>query len=143
MENKIAGIDELFELFEKDITVSDVLSAKCMSDISSAIVKKRLELGLTQKEFAEYMKVSQAMVSKWEGGDYNFSIKSLAELAEKLDLDMEIRLSDHKSKVEINHLKNTNLAYSSFQRNDYRGYKSGIISFSEKKNQIYNKILEG
>lgn len=146
MTKKSVGMDKLLELFQDHISVADVLSARGMSEISSAIAKRRLELGMTQKDFAEYMGVSQAMVSKWEGGDYNFSVKSLAEVAEKLDLDMQIKLRQYKSNVEINHLKENNLAYSSFQTSNYRGYKSGIISFSEKSNQIKhkrNKMLEG
>lgn len=47
---------------------------------------------MTQKEFAKHIKVSQGMISKWEGGDYNFSIKSLAEFAEKLDMELYVNL---------------------------------------------------
>ncbi len=47
---------------------------------------------MTQKEFAEHIKVSQGMISKWESGNYNFSIKTLAEVAEKLDMELYINL---------------------------------------------------
>lgn len=47
---------------------------------------------MTQKEFVEHIKVSQGMISKWESGDYNFSIKTLAEVAEKLDMELYINL---------------------------------------------------
>lgn len=43
-------------------------------------------MNMTQKEFAEYMDVSQGMVSKWESREYNFTIKSLNEICEKLQL---------------------------------------------------------
>lgn len=47
---------------------------------------KRLDLGMTQKELADYMGASQGMVSKWESREYNFTITTLNELCEKLGL---------------------------------------------------------
>ena len=92
---------EMLSLFEDCVDISDVISSKCMSDLSSLIVEKRLDLGLTQKQFAEYVHVSQAMVSKWEGGDYNFSIKELAELAERLGMDLQVSLREYKEEIEV------------------------------------------
>lgn len=65
-------------------------------ELSAAIVKQRIALGMTQKQFAEYMNVSQGMVSKWESTDYNFSMKALAEIAAKLDLELDIDLKKNK-----------------------------------------------
>lgn len=42
------------------------------------------------KEFAEYMNVSQGMVSKWESREYNFTIRSLNEICEKLHLSLNL-----------------------------------------------------
>lgn len=55
--------------------------------ISAKIQLKRLELGLNQKEFAKMMNVSQGMISRWESGDYNFTIATLTEICDKLDLE--------------------------------------------------------
>jgi transcriptional regulator with XRE-family HTH domain len=57
-----------------------------LAKISAKITKHRLDMRMTQKEFANYMGVSQGMVSKWESGEYNFSIKSLNEICSKLGL---------------------------------------------------------
>lgn len=57
-----------------------------LAKISAKIEKCRQEMNMTQKEFAEYMDVSQGMVSKWESREYNFTIKSLNEICEKLQL---------------------------------------------------------
>ncbi len=60
-----------------------------MALISAKILERRCEMGMNQKQFAEYMGVSQGMVSKWESGDYNFTIITLQEICEKLDLQFE------------------------------------------------------
>ena len=57
-----------------------------LARISARIERCRLELGMTQTEFAEYMGVSQGMVSRWESREYNFTIKTLNEICKKLNL---------------------------------------------------------
>ena len=49
---------------------------------------------MSQKELAEKLGVSQAMVSKLESGEYNPTIKKLCELFQKLDLDMKLAVSE-------------------------------------------------
>ena len=58
-----------------------------LAKISARIERCRLEMGMTQHEFAEYMGVSQGMVSKWESREYNFTIRSLNEICQKLNLE--------------------------------------------------------
>lgn len=53
---------------------------------------ERIEMGLTQREFAEYMGVTQEMVSKWESREYNFTIKTLNEICQKIDLKLYVSL---------------------------------------------------
>ena len=43
------------------------------------------------------MGVTQGMVSKWESRDYNFTIRSLNEICEKLELDLCVELEDRYS----------------------------------------------
>ena len=57
------------------------------------IKKIRKELHLTQKEFAAYMNVSQGMVSRWESREYNFTIKTLNEICQKLNLHLQLDLT--------------------------------------------------
>ena len=91
------GMDELFELFEDSLTSSDVLASKLMSQISTAITKERIKLGMNQNDFAEHIDVTQSLISRWEHGDYNFSIKKIAEIATKLNLDVNISISSLSS----------------------------------------------
>lgn len=64
----------------------EVKSIKELAIISANIERKRVELGMNQKQFAEYMGVSQGMVSKWESGEYNFTISTLNEICGKLNI---------------------------------------------------------
>lgn len=63
-----------------------------LAKISARIERCRIEMGMTQQEFAEYMGVSQGMVSKWESREYNFTIKTLNEICQKIDLELSVRL---------------------------------------------------
>ena len=65
-----------------------------LAKISARIERCRLEMKMTQKEFAEYMGVTQGMVSKWESREYNFTIRSLNEIAQKLHLDFQIEVGN-------------------------------------------------
>lgn len=65
-----------------------------LAKISARIERCRLDLGMTQKEFADYMGVTQAMVSKWESREYNFTIHSLNEICQKLGLALSIGMEN-------------------------------------------------
>ena len=71
----------------------DVATARILSKISSAILKYRLERGMNQKEFAEVMGVSQSMISKWESGDCNFTISTVAMICAKMSLTFDVCLN--------------------------------------------------
>lgn len=91
-KNKTYTVDDLFALFADTLSPADVLAAKLMGQVSSAITKERLNLNLTQKDFASYINATQSLVSRWEQGDYNFSINKIAEIASKLNLDVNITM---------------------------------------------------
>ena len=57
--------------------------------ISAEISMKRQELGLNQKQLAEKLGVSQAMVSRWETGEANFTLSSLVKISVALDIPMQ------------------------------------------------------
>ena len=63
-----------------------------LAKISARIERCRLDMGMTQKEFADYMGVTQGMISKWESRDYNFTIKALNEICEKVDLELSVSM---------------------------------------------------
>lgn len=82
------------------ISDTDVKSTVELAKISAQIERYRVERGMTQQEFAEYMGVSQGMISKWESRDYNFTIKTLNEICEKIDLKLTISLDKTYAKTD-------------------------------------------
>ena len=54
--------------------------------IVSALITARVDRSMNQKEFAAFMGVSQAMVSKWESGECNFTVETVSKICEKLGL---------------------------------------------------------
>ena len=52
------------EFSAEDLRFSDIAS-----DLAAQIIERRVALGLTQKELAEKLGKSQAIVSKWENAD--------------------------------------------------------------------------
>lgn len=69
--------------------------------ISVAIMKRRVEMKKTQKDFSKYMDVSQGMVSRWESGEYNFTIDSLAKIFDTLEMDIDIKIIPRNAKKVI------------------------------------------
>ncbi|PNE19830.1 hypothetical protein V511_11910 [Mesotoga sp. Brook.08.YT.4.2.5.1] len=70
-----------------------------MTDISAALINYRADNSLSQKELAEKLECSQAMISKIESGDYNFTIRKLFDVVNKLGgrVSLEIDFKDDTS----------------------------------------------
>lgn len=77
------------ELFNEYLSPAEQTANKKLTSISNAIALWRMEHHMTQKEFASYMGVSQVMISKWESGEYNFSVKALSEISTRLGLSLD------------------------------------------------------
>lgn len=83
------------------LTDSEVKSMVEIAKISARIERKRIEMEMTQKEFADYMGVSQGMVSKWESREYNFTIKTLNDICQKLGLDLCISIENSEPEKDF------------------------------------------
>jgi transcriptional regulator with XRE-family HTH domain len=80
---------------------TEIIKAK----IATEIISCRKELKMNQSEFANYMNVSQAMVSKWENGECNFSISTVCEICDKLSLNIDLQISmqeNYKNAESVN-----------------------------------------
>ena len=64
-----------------------------LGNISRMLVEYRINNNLNQKQLSSLLDVSQSMVSKYESGDYNISIRALNELCGKLNIDLDIRMT--------------------------------------------------
>ncbi len=127
------GLNDLLQLFEDDVTVSDIIASNVLGKISASIVEKRIQSNMTQKEFASHMCVSQGMVSKWEGGDYNFTIRTLADIAEKLDMELKVKLIPNKRAVQVKHIQNTDISYIVSEQKRFIGQTSKKVSKTGSK----------
>ena len=67
--------------------------------ISTAVWEKRINDNMSQTQFAKVLGVSQAMISKYESGDYNFTIHQICKLCEQLDLSLEFDVHSHPSRL--------------------------------------------
>ena len=62
-------------------------------DIACQFINYRITYGLTQKELAKKLEITQAMVSKLESGDYNPTVKMLHEIAQKLSWNFSLQFT--------------------------------------------------
>ena len=69
---------------------TEIKTTVALAKISGQIERCRIDMHMSQKEFATYMGVSQTMVSKWESREYNFTIKALNEICEKVNLTITV-----------------------------------------------------
>ena len=127
----VAGLDELFQLFDEKVTLADINASKYLGKISAAIVQRRIDLKMTQKEFAEYVDVSQSMVSKWESSDYNFTVKGLAEVAEKLNMELYINFKNYRESSGL--VREGDFSYWSSGNSKFVSKSSNIVSFKTNR----------
>lgn len=63
-------------------------------DIACKFINYRAKNKLSQKELAEKLQMTQAMVSKLESGEYNPTVKMLFEISKKLSWTFSVRLEN-------------------------------------------------
>jgi predicted transcriptional regulator len=61
-------------------------------ELIESIVRRRMELKMTQGELAEKLKTGQAAISRLESGNTNPTLSSLTEIAKALDAELHIVL---------------------------------------------------
>jgi transcriptional regulator with XRE-family HTH domain len=57
-----------------------------LSQIGLRILRRRQELGLSQKELADRLGIAQTNVARIEHGQQNLTVRTLVKLAEALDM---------------------------------------------------------
>ena len=69
-----------------NLTIEESIAAKYIAQIAATIQRQRKAEGYTQQELANMLGVSQAMVSRWENGEENFTIATLARISHALGI---------------------------------------------------------
>ena len=64
-------------------------------DIACKIINYRLDNDMTQKDLADKLDITQAMVSKLESGEYNPSIEFLFKISKKLGWKFELTFDEN------------------------------------------------
>ena len=77
------------------LTYEETIALRYIAYIASVIQKQRKAQGYTQQELAKILGVSQAMVSRWENGEENFTIATLAKISAALGLKLQNPLEKH------------------------------------------------
>lgn len=86
------------DFFEDVMTEDETKLALLKTKISVALLKERIRMDLGQHEFAKMLGVSQGLISRWEQGEYNFTLKKLVNIFSKLDIDIDI---EFKKKSDV------------------------------------------
>ncbi len=81
--------------FRKEMAVEDLLV-----DIACEFINFRVKNNMSQKDLAEKLQMTQAMVSKLESGEYNPTVKMLFDIAQKLSWKFNIQFESEKYSFE-------------------------------------------
>lgn len=68
-------------------------------ELRAQLISLRLELGLTQKEFADLVKVKQPLISRLENGSHNITINKLQDILERTNTGARLKIETNENKI--------------------------------------------
>lgn len=96
------GEEHLGEMLRTDEEFRALWEAsRAKREFGYAVLRHRLDLGLSQRELAERVRTSQNRIYLIENGEANPTLDSLTRLADVLGLTLEVRLSEKKLENEV------------------------------------------
>lgn len=134
IDAKIANAAEV-DVFS-ELSTEEKMQADLLASIAIKIHERRMELGMTQAEFARFNNVTQTMVSKWESGDYNFSVQTLAKVFAKIGLNFTISKQEQFEAV-----KSTDCVYKQVDQWDLGTTKTPIWQNKTASRAVYIAAL--
>ena len=75
-----------------DFDTNEARYYEALNNIAIAVAEYRYNHSMSQASLAADIGVSQAMISKYESGDYNISLKAAFELLDKLRLKVALTI---------------------------------------------------
>lgn len=94
IKNKLASAEETTWLFDA-MTEEERSTAEFITSIAASIQTQRKSQGMTQQDLGNKLNVSQAIVSRWENGEENFTMATLAKISAALGMNLQNPLSSH------------------------------------------------
>lgn len=88
-----ATIEDFVNALTKNMTVEEMAQTALHIQISRMIRDARRKLRMSQKDLADKMGVKQSLISRWESGDCNYTIDTLVEIANALNLSVQCPLT--------------------------------------------------
>lgn len=93
-------VDHYKKQLEKPIeNYAGYMSTKALDEFSLQLVNYRMEHQLNQSELAKKLGITQPMVSQYESGTNNITVKRLCEICEKLGVRVRLEYEDARSPV--------------------------------------------
>ena len=84
MKHLSQPIETLYDEFLPYVSSSEINAIRIKAVVAAVILKNVLALNESKKNLLAIWEFPQGMISKWESGNYNFTIDSLCEISEKL-----------------------------------------------------------
>lgn len=126
LDERLANAREAEDLFSQ-LPSSKRKHNKLIAEIAVKIKTERHKRGLSQEEFADYMNVTQGMVSRWESAEYNFSLRNVVEIFDKLGIDLSVGFKE-EAEEETEYVKNNVSAYLAVYSNSLMIPQNGICT---------------
>jgi len=86
--------------FKQKMAVEDMLV-----DIACEFINYRVKNKMSQKDLADKLQITQAMVSKLESGEYNPTVKMLFEIAQKLSWKFNIQFESRAESCDYSYMQ--------------------------------------
>ncbi len=106
-------IDYLTKQLEKPLeNYAGYMSTKALDEFSLQLVNYRMNHKLNQTELAHELGITQPMVSQYESGTNNITVKRLCEICEKIGVRVRVDYEDANDQVtdSLNNLFRCDLA---------------------------------
>lgn len=87
--DKSDSVKKMVSFFTDHLSTEETMLFVLQSMIAAEVTSRRVEMDMTQKDFAQLLNVSQSTLSKWESGETNFTLSTLVTIASKLDLEIQ------------------------------------------------------
>ena len=127
-------IADLLSVLTEGFSLPELRAADIKSSLSCAIAAHRTHLGLSQKEMAKRLGKTQSTVAKWENGDQNFTVETLAEIATLLKMELTVKLQELPTKDNIVETKyRGKVVYLDFGQGKSRSYGDADYNEEDRK----------